>query len=66
MPLFIAQQAIHFSRKLPRETFKTFIVTGNELNTMVKPEVITFGVAKSALWHMIADLCATYQNENVR
>jgi NAD(P)-dependent dehydrogenase (short-subunit alcohol dehydrogenase family) len=67
-PYVAAQQAISGWETLPKETKKTFIYTGNILNTFVvpMPMVLTLGIGKSAsaFWIGMAD--TTYSAKGFR
>ena len=59
-----AQYAIEGFDALPQSPLKTFIYTGNKLPRMPSPQVLTFGMHKSAVAHMIWDLSHAYQQKN--
>lgn len=67
-PYVAAQQAVLGWETLPREAKKTFIFTGNILNTLVfpLPALLSLGVGKaaSAYWIGVAD--ATYKAKGYR
>lgn len=55
-----AQQAVLGFSKLPNDVQKTFIFTGNILNTTVMPSLLNLGVQKSASSHMIQAASQSY------
>lgn len=52
-PLFTAQEAVKGFKHLPDSASRTFIMTGNMLNKIALPNVLSFGMGKSAAAHMI-------------
>ncbi|CAG5186748.1 uncharacterized protein ALTATR162_LOCUS11692 [Alternaria atra] len=54
-----AQAAVASFSKLPQDTKKTFIYTGNNGNTLITPEFLMLGIGKSSAWYMIQTLVAT-------
>ena len=58
-----AQQAVLGFAKLPADVRKTFILTGNCLNTMVMPALLNLGVSKSAAAHMIQASAQSYADK---
>ncbi|KAJ5921479.1 hypothetical protein N7466_009805 [Penicillium verhagenii] len=55
-----AQQAAKGFAELPAEASKTFIFTGNILNTKVFPPLLSLGVGKAATAHLIEYLAGAY------
>ena len=62
------QQAILGFRTLPTSASKTFIMTGNILNLITHPEVVTFGMSKTATAYAIRNLVEheTYTKEGIK
>lgn len=63
-----AQECVKAWERLPKETKKTFIYTGNVLNTVVLPVpmMVTLGVGKSASAYWIGVADATYSARGYR
>ncbi|KAK2753262.1 hypothetical protein FQN54_007953 [Arachnomyces sp. PD_36] len=61
-----AQQAILGFEKLPESASKTFIYTGNFLNTTILSPFMTLGVGKSASAHFIQYAAATYADRGFK
>ena len=59
-----AQHAIEGFDALPQSHLKTLIYTGNKLPRIPSPQVLTFGMHKSAVAHMIWDLSHAYHQKN--
>ncbi|KAJ5933992.1 hypothetical protein N7454_006321 [Penicillium verhagenii] len=55
-----AQQAVKGFAELPTEASRTFIFTGNTLNTKVFPLLLSLGVGKAATAHLIEYLALAY------
>ncbi|KAJ5892949.1 short-chain dehydrogenase [Penicillium tannophilum] len=55
-----AQEAVKGFAELPAEASRTFIYTGNMLNTKVFPPLFNLGVGKAATSHIIEYLAASY------
>ncbi|KAK6379049.1 hypothetical protein LTS17_006752 [Exophiala oligosperma] len=67
--LLALQRAVAGFRTLPASaTIKTFIFTGNVLNLVTVPGVLTFGITKSATAYAIRSLVDTkvYQKDGIR
>ena len=62
------QQAVLGFRTLPASASKTFIMTGNILNLVTHPEVVTFGMSKTATSYAIRNLVEheTYTKEGIK
>ncbi|KAL5314103.1 hypothetical protein ACEPPN_018527 [Leptodophora sp. 'Broadleaf-Isolate-01'] len=54
-----AQATVAGFEKLPSDTKKTFIYTGNAGNTRIIPEFLMLGIGKSSSWYLIQTLAAT-------
>jgi NAD(P)-dependent dehydrogenase (short-subunit alcohol dehydrogenase family) len=65
-PLIAAQEAVKGFKQLPPASNKTFIATGNLLNTRVWPSVLTFGMTKTALAHLISGSSIAYEKQGFR
>lgn len=61
-----AQQAIQAFESLPDSASRTFIYTGNALNTMVMPPLLTLGVGKSATAHIIEVATKSYGDKGFK
>lgn len=61
-----AQQAVKGFEELPDSASKTFIYTGNALNTMVMAPLVTLGMGKSATAHMIEVAAKTYEDRGFK
>lgn len=61
-----AQQAAIGFAKLPSSASKTFIYTGNILNTTVMGPLLDLGVGKSATAHIIQSAAAAYQDRGYK
>ncbi|KAI4262640.1 MAG: hypothetical protein L6R42_002182 [Xanthoria sp. 1 TBL-2021] len=55
-----AQQAVSAFKQLPDSASKTFIYTGNILNTTIMAPLMDLGVGKSATAHIIQSAAAAY------
>ena len=62
------QHAVRGFRTLPPSASKTFIMTGNILNLVTPPEVVTFGMSKTATAYAIRNLVEheTYTAEGIK
>lgn len=58
-----AQQAVLGFQKLPSDVQKTFIFTGNILNTTVMTPLLTLGMQKAAAAHMIEAASQSYADK---
>jgi hypothetical protein len=66
-PFAAAQQAALAFAQLPEAASRTFIYTGNILNTdLVIPPLMTLGVGKSATAHMIHSAATTYADRGFK
>ena len=67
-PYMAAQQAVKGWETLPQETKKTFIYTGNILNTTVPPvpAMLTLGIGKSASAYWVGVADGTYSARGFR
>lgn len=65
-PLFAAQEAVKGFKQLPQSASRTFIFTGNALNDLVIPAVLTFGMAKSATARMVTFASAAYEKQGFK
>ncbi|KAH6843096.1 hypothetical protein B0I37DRAFT_383685 [Chaetomium sp. MPI-CAGE-AT-0009] len=61
-----AQQAVLAFEQLPASASKTFIFTGNALNTTVLAPFMVLGVGKSATSHMIQSAAAAYADKGYK
>lgn len=59
-PLLAAREAVKGFKQLPSSASKTFIMTGNMLNVVVKPSALTFGMGKTAAAHMMESASVAY------
>ena len=55
-----AQEAVSAFKQLPDSASKTFIYTGNKLNTTTMAPLLDLGVGKSATAHIIQSAAAAY------
>lgn len=65
-PLFAAQEAVKGFKQLPQSETKTFIFTGNALNQIVNPGVVTFAMAKTAMARMVTYASAAYKDQGYK
>lgn len=65
-PLFAAQEAVKGFKQLPETASRTFIFTGNALNEIVIPAVLTFGMTKSATARMITFASEAYNKQGFK
>ncbi|KAJ5319296.1 hypothetical protein MYU51_013483 [Penicillium brevicompactum] len=61
-----AQQAVLAFQELPPSASKTFIYTGNMLNTTVIPPLLDLGVGKSATAHVIQTAATSYSDRGFK
>lgn len=61
-----AQQAVLGFEKLPESASKTFIFTGNFLNTTIMAPLMDLGVGKSATAHIIQSAAAAYKDRGYK
>lgn len=65
-PLFAAKEAVQGFKQLPSSASRTFIMTGNMLNVIVKPDVLTFGMGKTAAAHMVWSASVAYERQGFK
>ncbi|KAF2100239.1 putative short-chain dehydrogenase [Rhizodiscina lignyota] len=65
-PLFAAKEAVSGFKQLPSSASKTFIFTGNALNVIVLPGVLTFGMTKGAAAQLIKFASVAYQGQGFK
>jgi NAD(P)-dependent dehydrogenase (short-subunit alcohol dehydrogenase family) len=65
-PLFAAKEAVKGFKLLPDSASKTFIMTGNLLNKMAMPSVLSFGMGKSAAAHMVWGASKGYKEKGYK
>ena len=61
-----AQEAVTGFSELPDSAAKTFIYTGNILNTTIMPPLLDLGVGKSATAHIIQSAAAAYKDRGYK
>lgn len=61
-----AQQAVSGFQQLPDSASKTFIYTGNILNSTIMPPFLDLGITKSATAHMIQYAAAAYKDQGYK
>lgn len=61
-----AQQAATGFAQLPDSAAKTFIYTGNILNTTIIPPLLDLGVGKAATAHIIQSAAAAYKDRGYK
>jgi len=61
-----AQQAVLAFAALPESASRTFIYTGNALNTTTVPMFLDLGVGKSATAHIIQSAAAAYRDKGFK
>ncbi len=61
-----AQQAVTGFAQLPASAAKTFIYTGNILNTTIIPPLLDLGVGKAATAHIIQSAAAAYKDRGYK
>ena len=61
-----AQQAVLGFEKFPDSASKTFIYTGNVLNTMTMAPLLDLGVGKTATAHIIESAAKAYADRGFR
>ena len=61
-----AQQAATGFAQLPDSAAKTFIYTGNILNTAIIPPLLDLGVGKAAMAHIIQSAAAAYKDRGYK
>lgn len=65
-PLFAAKEAVEGFKQLPSSASRTFIITGNKLNVMAWPQVLTFGMGKTATAHMVWYASVAYERQGFK
>lgn len=65
-PFVAAQQAAAGFAQLPASASKTFIYTGNILNTAIIPQLLDLGVGKAATAHIIQSAAAAYKSHGYK
>lgn len=65
-PRFTAREAVKGFKQLPSSASRTFIMTGNMLNTAVKTDVLVFGMGKSAAAHMVGSASVAYREQGFK
>jgi NAD(P)-dependent dehydrogenase (short-subunit alcohol dehydrogenase family) len=61
-----AQQAVLGFEQLPASASRTFIFTGNIMNTAIIPPLLTLGVGKSATAHIIQNAASAYADRGYK
>ncbi|KAK0645058.1 hypothetical protein DIS24_g8249 [Lasiodiplodia hormozganensis] len=61
-----AHHAVLGFKELPADTTKVFFFTGNKLPVLSIPQVLSFGMGKSAAAHMIWDLSNVYRSRGFK
>ena len=61
-----AQQAATGFSQLPDSAAKTFIYTGNIMNTAIIPPLLDLGVGKAATAHIIQSAAAAYKDRGYK
>jgi len=61
-----AQQAVTGFAQLPDSAAKTFVYTGNILNTTIIPPLLDLGVGKAATAHIIQSAAAAYKDRGYK
>jgi hypothetical protein len=61
-----AQQAVLSFDQLPESASRTFIYTGNILNTTIMPPLLDLGVGKAATAHIIQSAASAYSNRGYK
>jgi NAD(P)-dependent dehydrogenase (short-subunit alcohol dehydrogenase family) len=65
-PLIAAQEAVKGFKQLPKSASRTFIMTGNMLNVIAKPDVLTFGMGKTAAAHLVWSASLAYKKQGFK
>ena len=65
-PFVAAQQAVTGFAQLSESESRTFIYTGNALNTMIIPPLLDLGVGKSATAHIIRSAASAYKDRGYK
>ena len=65
-PFVAAQQAVQCFAQLPESASKTFIYTGNILNTTIIPPLLDLGVGKSGMAHVIQSAASAYKDRGFK
>lgn len=61
-----AQEAAKGFEELPESSSRTFIYTGNMLNTAVMPAFLDLGVGKAATAHIVQAAATAYANRGFK
>lgn len=61
-----AHRAVLGFKELPADTPKVFFFTGNKLPVLSLPQVLWFGMGKSAAAHMMWDLSTAYRDKDFK
>ncbi|KIW02358.1 uncharacterized protein PV09_06180 [Verruconis gallopava] len=64
--LFSAKYAVRGFKRLPESASKTFIFTGNKLNTFISPAVTTFAMGKTAIAQLIRNASVAYRKQGIK
>jgi hypothetical protein len=64
--LVAAQQAVAGFAQLPDSAAKTFIYTGNILNTTIIPALLDLGIGKTATAHIIHSAAVAYKDRGYK
>lgn len=64
--MFAAQEAVKGFKQLDGSASRTFILTGNMLNHIAKPDVLTFGMGKSASASLIWTASVAYEKHGFK
>ena len=65
-PIIAAQEAVKGFKQLPATASRTFILTGNLLNTEARPYVLIYGMTKSAIAHIVKGLHDVYEKQGLQ
>jgi hypothetical protein len=61
-----AKEAVEGFKRLPSTASRAFLYTGNKLMVMSNPQVMHFGIAKTAAAKMIWDCSVAYKGEGFK
>ncbi|PYH49587.1 SDR family NAD(P)-dependent oxidoreductase [Aspergillus saccharolyticus JOP 1030-1] len=65
-PYVAAQLAVRGFETLPASAARTFLYTGNALNTIAVPQFFTLGIGKAATAHMIEAAAVAYREKGFK
>jgi NAD(P)-dependent dehydrogenase (short-subunit alcohol dehydrogenase family) len=65
-PLLAAKEAVKGFKQLPSSASRTFIMTGNTLNVVAWPQVLTFGMGKSSAAYMVWCASVAYERQGFK